>query len=183
MAALPPNAQTPDLAAAFRGAFAAHPAGVSIVTAAGPHGPAGITASSVISVSVEPPVLAFSIAAGSESGAALLAGGGLAVHLLTTANHRLAEVFARPGSRRFGFDMDWYTGPTGEPIIRGVGTVLRCKPIDRMPAGTGVVVAAQVLQVLDGGSFAAPLVYHRRTYYALDAWAAIRCRNGSQPQK
>ena len=170
------DAQPPGLADAFRAAFSAHPAGVAIVTAAGPGGPAGMTASSVISVSAEPPVLALSIARGTESGAALLAGESLAVHLLTTANRRLAELFARPGSHRFGFDMDWHTAPTGEPIIRGVGTVLRCKPLDRMPAGTGVVLAAQVLQVLDGGSLAPALVYQRRTYYALDAWSALPSR-------
>ena len=170
------DATPPSLAAAFRDAFSAHPAGVAIVTASGPDGPAGITASSVISVSAEPPVLAVSINRGTESGAALLAGETLAVHLLTTANRRLAELFARPGSHRFGFDMDWYASPTGEPIIRGVGPVLRCKSLDRMPAGTGVVLAAQVLQVLDGGSFAPPLVYQRRIYYALDAWSALRAR-------
>jgi len=176
MAPLPPDAQPSDLAAAFRTAFSAHPAGVAILTAAGPEGPAGITASSLISVSAEPPVLAVSIAPGSESGAALLAGEAMAVHLLTTANRGLAVLFAQPGSHRFGFNMDWYTGPAGEPIIRGVGTVLRCKPLDRMPAGTGVVLAAEVVQVLDGGSPAPPLVYHRRTYYALDAWSALRGR-------
>jgi flavin reductase (DIM6/NTAB) family NADH-FMN oxidoreductase RutF len=173
---MPQDAQSPDLAAAFRAVFAGHPAGVAIVTAAGPDGPAGITASSVISVSAEPPVLALSIASGTESGAALLAGEALAVHLLTTANRRLAELFARPGSHRFGFNMDWYTAPSGEPIIRGVGAVLRCRPLDRMPAGTGVILAAQVLQILDGGSPAPPLVYHRQTYYALDAWTALRAR-------
>ncbi|TJY68977.1 flavin reductase [Arthrobacter sp. CAU 1506] len=172
-----PGAQPAGLADAFRAAFSAHPAGVAIVTASGPNGPAGITASSVISVSAEPPVLAVSITRGTESGAALLAGETLAVHLLTTANRRLAELFARPGSHRFGFDMDWYSAPTGEPIIRGVGTVLRCKPLDRMPAGTGVVLAAQVLQVLDGGSFAPALVYQRRMYYALDAWSTLRPRS------
>ncbi|NMR28178.1 flavin reductase [Arthrobacter sp. SF27] len=176
MVPMPQDAHPPALAAAFRAAFAGHPAGVAIVTAAGPDGPAGITASSVISVSAEPPVLAVSIMPGSESGAALLAGETLAVHLLTTGNRGLAELFARPGSPRFGFNMDWYTAPTGEPIIRGVGAVLRCKPLDRMPAGTGIVLAAQVLQILDGGSFAPPLVYQRQTYYALDAWSALRSR-------
>jgi flavin reductase (DIM6/NTAB) family NADH-FMN oxidoreductase RutF len=176
MGSMQQGTQPPNLAAAFRTAFSGHPAGVAIVTASGPDGPAGITASSLISVSAEPPVLAVSIARGTGSGAALLAGKVLAVHLLTTANRRLAELFARPGSHRFGFDMDWYTAPTGEPIIRGVGTVLRCKSIDRMSAGTGVVLAAEVLQVLDGGSFAPALVYQRRNYYALDDWSALHAR-------
>ncbi|GER22245.1 hypothetical protein NCCP1664_07420 [Zafaria cholistanensis] len=178
MAAMPQDARAAGLSAAFRDAFAGHPAGVAVVTAAGPDGPAGITASSVISVSAAPPVLAFSVAGGSASGAAILAGAGLAVHLLTAANRGLAELFAAPGSRRFGLDMDWYTAPTGEPIIRGVGTVLRCRPVGRMPAGTGTVLAARVHEVLDGGSCAPPLLYRRRTYYALEAWSALRGRGG-----
>ncbi|GLB67083.1 flavin reductase family protein [Arthrobacter mangrovi] len=172
----PQDSGAAGLAGAFRAAFSGHPAAVAIVTAAGPDGPAGITASSVISVSAEPPVLAVSITPGTESGAALLAGEALAVHLLTTANRRLAELFATPGSRRFGFDMDWHTAPTGEPVLRGVGTVLLCKPLDRMAAGTGVVLAAQVQQILEGGSSAPPLVYRRRTYYALDDWSILRTR-------
>lgn len=173
----PQDSGPAGLGAAFRAAFSGHPAAVAIVTAAGPDGPAGITASSVISVSAEPPVLAVSITPGTGSGAALLAGGALAVHMLTTANLRLAELFSTPGSRRFGFDMDWYTAPTGEPVIRGVGTVLLCKPLDRMAAGTGVLLAAQVQQILDGGSPAPPLVYRRRTYYALDDWSILRTRS------
>ena len=176
MGQIPQDSGPAGLSAAFRAAFSDHPAAVAIVTAAGPDGPAGITASSVISVSAQPPVLAVSIAPGTESGAALLAGEALAVHLLTTANRRLAELFSTPGSRRFGFDMDWFTAPTGEPVIRGVGTVLLCRPLDRMAAGTGVVLAAQVQQVLSGGSSAPPLVYRRRTYYALDDWSLLRTR-------
>jgi flavin reductase (DIM6/NTAB) family NADH-FMN oxidoreductase RutF len=179
MAAMPQHARSVGLAAAFRDAFAGHPAGVTVVTTAGVDGPAGITASSVISVSAEPPVLALSVSAGSASGAAILAGERLAVHLLTAANRGLAELFATPGSHRFGYDMDWYAAPTGEPIIRGVGTVLRCRTLCRMPAGTGTVLAAQVREVLDGGSPAAPLVYRRRTYYALESWSALRGRNGA----
>ena len=130
----------------------------------------------MISVSADPAALAFSVSTDSTSGAAVLAGHAVAVHLLTIANHRLAELFARPGSRRFGTDMDWYTAPTGEPILRGVGTVLRCAIVSRTPVGAGVLAAARVLQVSDGGSPAVPLVYHRRTYYGLEQHAALRGR-------
>jgi flavin reductase (DIM6/NTAB) family NADH-FMN oxidoreductase RutF len=168
----------PGLGDDFRDAFAGHPAAVAIVTAAGPDGPAGITASSVISVSADPAALAFSVAPGTASGAAVLAGEHIAVHLLTVANRGLAELFAASGSRRFGTDMAWYNAPTGEPVIRGVGTVLRCRILNRTPVGSGTIVAAEVLQVLDGGSPAVPLLYHRRTYHALEPHTALRQRRG-----
>ena len=41
---------------AFKDAFRAHPAGVAIITAKGSSGPVGLTASSVSSVSAEPPM-------------------------------------------------------------------------------------------------------------------------------
>ena len=41
---------------AYKSAFRGHPAGVAVITAEGPDGPTGLTASSVASVAIDPPV-------------------------------------------------------------------------------------------------------------------------------
>ena len=46
---------------AFKAFFRGHPAGVAVITAIGDDGPVALTASSVSSVSVDPPLLIFSI--------------------------------------------------------------------------------------------------------------------------
>src|SRR5699024_1766620 len=51
----------------FKQLFRQHPAGVAVITFAGPAAPMGFTATSVISVSAAPPVLAFAIAATSTT--------------------------------------------------------------------------------------------------------------------
>lgn len=169
--------QAPELLAeltdAFRAAFGNHPAAVAVVTAAGTRGPVGITASSVISVSADPALLAFNVSVTRGSGAEILTADSLLVHLLTTQNTALASAFASPLSTRFGADMPWSELPGGEPLLHDVGTVLSCTVLSRTPAGPATLVVAQVREILDGGSPAEPLVYHRRGYHSLGAHSLL----------
>ena len=55
-----PSGLTPE---SFKTAFRNHPAGVAVITANSPDGPVALTATSVVSVSAEPPVLIFSLSA------------------------------------------------------------------------------------------------------------------------
>lgn len=155
------------LSDAFRAAFGNHPAAVAVVTAAGARGPVGITASSVISVSADPALLAFNVSVTRGSAAEILTADSLLVHLLTTANTTLAAAFASPSTERFGADMPWSALADGEPLLHGVGTVLRCDILSRTPAGPATLIVAQVREILDGGSPAEPLLYHRRGYHSL----------------
>ncbi|WP_417234276.1 flavin reductase family protein [Arthrobacter sp.] len=161
------------LADAFREAFAAHPSGVAVITAAGPRGPVGLTASSVISVAVAPPVLAFSLSSTRGSVGALLASSQLAVHLLTSADEELARRFSAAGIDRFGPDLDWHPAPTGEPLLETRGTILRCRVLTRTPVAGSSLVAAQVTDILVVGTTAVPsegpLVHFRRGYHRVAA--------------
>ncbi|HXD27256.1 MAG TPA: flavin reductase family protein [Arthrobacter sp.] len=159
------------LADAFRDAFAGHPGGVAVVTAAGPRGPVGLTASSVISVSVAPPTLAFSLSSARGSAGALLTADFLAVHLLSTDHEDLARLFSGPGADRFGPDTSWDRAPTGEPLLAGPRVILRCRILTRTPVAGSTIVAAQVVDLLGPGTTteggASPLVHYRRGYHRL----------------
>lgn len=161
----------PSVAESFKDAFGAHPAGVAIITAGTASGPVGLTASSVASVSAEPAILAFSLAAGAGSAAAIGAAETFVVHLLGADDVELARLFARPGSERFGAGMDWTTLPTGEPVIAHSGRTLRCATLSRTPAGGSLLIAGSVLEILPapapGGTPSGPLVYHRRGFHTL----------------
>ncbi|MGQ4336108.1 flavin reductase family protein, partial [Streptomyces hayashii] len=59
-----PRLASPDL---LRSVFRRHAAGVAVITASGGTGPVGFTATSLSSVSAEPPMLSFGIGTGASS--------------------------------------------------------------------------------------------------------------------
>jgi len=150
----------------FRAAFRAHPAGVSIVTATGPDGAVGLTASSVASVAVDPPTLAFSVTGG-RSASHIAAAQTIVVHLIGADQLELARSFADPSAPRFTDSMDWEVLPTGEPLLKEAVWALRCEIIHRAPLGGSVLLAARVLDIRSNQSDSAPLVYHNREFHTL----------------
>ncbi|MFK0009409.1 flavin reductase family protein [Paenarthrobacter sp. NPDC090520] len=150
----------------FRSAFRTHPAGVAVVTAAGEGGPVGLTASSVASVSADPPALSFSLS-GSRSAEQLIQAETVVVHMMDAAQLELVNIFSRPGTERFTAGMDWVTLPTGEPLLRAAPWALRCRITHRVPVGTSILLAAEVLEIHGAPSTAEPLVYHDRSFHRL----------------
>lgn len=159
--------QASTLTGGFKAAFGGHPAGVSIITADSGTGPVGITASSVASVSAEPALLAFSLAANRGSAAAIAAADAVVVHLLTTGDLELARTFADSGSERFTGAMEWTRLQGGEPLLVHHGYALHCRVLSRTPAGGSLLIAAEVLEVMAPERAGAPIVYHARAFHAL----------------
>lgn len=150
----------------FKAAFRAHPAGVAIVTAAGPEGAVGLTASSVASVAVEPATLAFSVTGG-RSASVIAAAQTIVVHLVGADQLELVRAFADPSAPRFTEAMDWELLPTGEPLLREADWALRCEIIHRAPLGGSVLLAARVVEIRSTSSGSGPLVYHNREFHTL----------------
>ncbi|AEV83601.1 flavin oxidoreductase [Actinoplanes sp. SE50] len=154
-----------DVADRMRGAFRRYPTGVAVITAAGPDGPAGLTASSVASVAVDPPALSFSVL-GTRSARALLDSPSLVVHLLGARHAGLAREFAHTAGDRFTPAQGWRTLPTGEPILPDAVAALRCAPMHRLPVGGSTLVVATVLEVFHGPDDD-PLIHHAREFTTL----------------
>ena len=159
----------------FKAAFRNHPAGVAIITAQGASGPVGLTASSVFSVSANPPMVAFSLSAHSSSAPAIREAGTVVVHLLGADQVDLATTFATGGIDRFEDTSTWSRLVTGEPVLPRASAWLRGVIVSEMTAGDSTVVAVQVLQVsrqsaADGDAEQArPLVYHNRSWHSLSS--------------
>ncbi|WP_433206421.1 flavin reductase family protein [Dactylosporangium sp. CS-047395] len=156
-----------ELVSGFKAAFRGYPTGVAIISVAGPDGPAGLTASSVASVSLAPPALSFSVM-DSPSAKLITAAPSLVVNLLGAAHAGLAHDFARPGGPRFTPDQDWLTLPTGEPALRDAQAVMRCLPLHRVAVGASTVVVAEVTTVLTGTPDGR-LIYHERRFHTFHA--------------
>lgn len=156
-------------AADFKLAFRNHAAGVAVVTADAGDGPVGLTATSVFSVSAEPPLLVFSVSSTSSSAPTLRAADTVVVHLLGADQIELAKLCATSGIDRFADRAIWERLVTGEPVFPSAHAWIRGKVINRMEAGTSTVIAVYALQAKlpDEAGDAPPLVYHNRAYHRL----------------
>ncbi|GMA30869.1 flavin reductase family protein [Litorihabitans aurantiacus] len=168
-AVAPVTSPTPLDPRAFKDLFRLHPSGVAVVTLSGPDGsPVGFTATSVISVSAAPAVLAFSITSISSSWPALREASSAVVSFLAHDQADLSVRFATPGIDRFA-DVALTTLPTGEPRLAEVTSWARVEILDRVPAGASFLITAAVTDVHDEATPAQAdqprLVYVDRTYH------------------
>ncbi|GAB3611931.1 flavin reductase family protein [Humibacter ginsengisoli] len=158
-----PRTATPE---AFKDAFRLHPAGIALITALTADGPVGLTASSVASVSADPPALAFSVTRATGSAGGILSAPTHLVHLLDAAHVGLADVFAHSGTDRFTLEQGWSALPTGEPHLPSARVALRCRILQSTPVGSSVLVLAEVLEI-HAGEPGEPVAYLDRAYRAL----------------
>lgn len=152
--------------ALFRSVFRRHAAGVAVITATGPTGPVGFTATSLTSVAAEPPLLSFGISLGSSCWPAVAQSELVGVHILGEHQEALASVFARTGADRFGPATAWSPGPYGVPVLDGVPAWLVGRIVARMPAGDHRIVVAQAVDGDPHGP-GRPLLYHEGGFHRL----------------
>jgi flavin reductase (DIM6/NTAB) family NADH-FMN oxidoreductase RutF len=150
---------------AFRTLFRAHPAGVTVVCADAGDGPAGFTATSLTSVSIDPPLVSFAIATGSSAWPAVRDAASLTVNFLSSGQHEIATRFATSGIDRFGGPTLWSRLESGEPVLDNAPSFLRAVVTDRIEAGDHHVVLALVVGAETGDDHE-PLVYHAGGYCA-----------------
>ena len=150
-------------AALFRQVFRRHAAGVAVVTVDAGRGPAGVTVTSLASLSAEPPLLSFSIAATASTWPHLRDAGTAVVHLLGAGHAGLAQTFATSGIDRFAAPTNWRRLPTGEPLLLDATAWLRVAIEHRHPAGGSHLIVGRIAEagVTDAGK---PLLYHDGNY-------------------
>src|SRR4051812_42498471 len=111
----------------FRTLLRRHAAGVVVITAPGRDGtarPAGFTATSFTSVSLDPPLVSFCLDRRSSSWPTLEESPFVGVHVLTESQEHLARRFATSGIDRFAEPVRWSAGPHGVPVLEGALAVL-----------------------------------------------------------
>lgn len=171
----------------FKALFRGHPGGVAVITAHGDEGPVALTASSVSSVSVDPPLLIFSASAISSATATIAAADSIVVHLLDADDIEVARLGATSGVDRFADTDAWTRLSTGEPVFHGVRAWARCAIVSRMDAGGSVVIAAHALQInidrqLEPGEPGNALVYHNRQWHRLGEHSVLKLPGESARQ-
>ncbi|GGQ17354.1 flavin reductase family protein [Streptosporangium pseudovulgare] len=144
----------------FRRALAVHAAGVVVITAQSGGVPAGLTATSFSSVSLEPPLVSFCVDRDSTTWPRLRAADHFAVNILTSDQAGLAARFASKGVDRFAEPTRWRPGPLGAPLLQDVSAHLVCLPHQTVDVGDHILVVGLIAEV-SVGDRGLPLLYHR----------------------
>ena len=155
----PPLAEPAFTSQQFRQALGQFATGVTIVTARAPDGePVGLTVSSFNSVSLNPPLVLWSLNKASAQLAALSQASHYAIHVLGAGQQALAERFAGPRELRWtGVAHQGGTG--GTPLLDGCMAVFECRNRSRHDEGDHLIFVGEVERCVSQPS-AAPLLYH-----------------------
>ncbi|WP_374486855.1 flavin reductase family protein [Zoogloea sp.] len=131
----------------FRRVLGLFPTGVTIVTTWDDEGrPVGATVSSFNSVSLDPPLVLFSLAKNMACCEAFAAGGPLAIHVLGDEQESLSNRFARGGGDKW-VDLVYGAGEHGAPLIDGALATFECRPFAQYPGGDHTIFVAEVSQL------------------------------------
>ena len=162
----------------FRSLMAAFPAGVTIVTTAGPGSPQGMTCSSVSSVSLRPPVLLVCLNKRSRTLPALLASSKFAVNFLHSGAREAARLFSTPVPDRFeGVRWELPASHAGPHLLDESHTIADCRVAETTSVGDHTVVFGEVFGIHRvRPDPPEPLLYGLRDYWSLPA-----SRNGPAP--
>ncbi|HEY0437295.1 MAG TPA: flavin reductase family protein [Phenylobacterium sp.] len=145
----------------LRDVFGCFATGVTIVTAAGPDGPVGLTVNSFTSVSLDPPMLLFCIDRRTTSLPVFEAADAFAVNVLHAGQERLAAEFACRGADRFG-EVRWTAGGAGAPVLEDAMATLECRRHSAHDGGDHRIFIGRVTALRCDPSFDPLLVFQGR---------------------
>lgn len=149
----------------LRDAFGRFATGVTVVTCISPDGrPVGVTVNSFASVSLDPPLLLWSLMRRSANLAAFLDAGGFAVNVLGDDQRDLAARFAAPVQDRFA-GVPWTPGLDGAPLLSGCVASFECSVFRTIEAGDHVVFLGRVHRF--EGRAGTPLLFFAGRYAEL----------------
>ncbi|MEX1107644.1 MAG: flavin reductase family protein [Dongiaceae bacterium] len=150
----------------LRNALGSFATGITIVTAVGPQGDLlGITANSFNSVSLDPPLVLFSLGRGAYSLKAFQASGAFAINVLREDQEHLSSNFARALVDKWT-DVPYETWVTGSPILKEAIASFDCEVHSMYDGGDHVIFVGRVLQ-LRCNAEESPLLYFRGRYARL----------------
>lgn len=151
----------PD-ARSFRVALGAFATGITIVTT---HdidtGDVGVTANSFNSVSLDPPMILWSLARKAKSLPAFIGNSHFAVHVLAADQDALSRRFATQGADKFS-TLQVERGEGNVPLLDGCSARFQCRVAFKYEGGDHIIIVGEVLQFESWNRPA--LVYHAGRY-------------------
>ena len=165
--ASPPNFDS----AAFRDALGQFATGVTVITTRAPSGQLiGITASSFNSVSLNPPLVLWSLAHKSASTPVFRGNSHYVINVLAASQLDLCQRFASLKGDRFA-GVDYRLSETGLPILANALAWFECHNRSRYDEGDHVIFVGEVERcgVREDGENASPLVFHGGAFHQIQS--------------
>ncbi len=128
----------------FRRALSQFATGVTVITTRLADGSyRGLTASSFNSVSLDPPLVLWSLGNAANSLPIFTGNSHYVINVLAAGQQDLADRFSRRGTDPFG-DLGFSLSRTGQPILPGVAAWFECHNRSRYPEGDHVIFVGEV---------------------------------------
>src|SRR6218665_3398922 len=148
----------------FRDALGMFATGVTIVTARNAAGKlVGLTASSFNSVSLEPPLVLWSLAHGASTMPVFANGSHYAIHVLAADPKAPAQRFATRGIDRWA-GLEHRPGIHGAPLLAGAAATFECFNRSRHQEGDHIIFVGEVERCAHRQGVP-PLLYHGGKFY------------------
>jgi flavin reductase (DIM6/NTAB) family NADH-FMN oxidoreductase RutF len=162
----PRKAQPPSFSSQeFRIALGMFATGVTVVTARTPQGETiGLTANSFNSVSLDPPLVLWSLAQAAASLPAFSAGSHYAINVLAADQKPLAVRFALKGATNRWSGVRFTEGKGGAPLLTGAAATFECFNRSRYEEGDHVIFVGEV-ERCSRRAGASPLLFHGGRFY------------------
>lgn len=149
----------------FRAACGSFATGIAVITARSAEGElVGFTANSFASVSLDPPLVLFSLGREANCLASFEAAGHFVINILAEEQRALSQRFADPaGDKWEGVAFECWT--TGAPILTGTLASLECRTEAVLDGGDHRVFLGRVVRLASREG--RPLIFLRGAYHAL----------------
>lgn len=158
-------------AKAFRRTLGQFATGVTAITTATPDGPVGVTANSFSSLSLDPPLVLWSIARTSRSFGAFSEAAHFAISILGENQIDVSQKLSSSSDDKFN-GLEWSPGKGGSPVIAGALATVECATETVHDGGDHIILVGRVLR---HQRFAGkPLLYAQGQYGVVDEHPAFR---------
>jgi 4-hydroxyphenylacetate 3-hydroxylase, reductase component len=150
----------------FRNALGSFATGVAVVTALDPQDkPMGLTINSFASLSLDPPLVLWSIDQHSDLYDQFCQADHYAIHVLREDQQPLSNHFTKAGDDQFD-QIDIEHGISALPLLFDYTARFQCKVVQRYEGGDHVILVGHVLDIKH--SPAQPLIFHAGQYAKLE---------------
>jgi 3-hydroxy-9,10-secoandrosta-1,3,5(10)-triene-9,17-dione monooxygenase reductase component len=146
----------------LRNALGSFATGVTVVTAMGiDQKPIGMTVNSFNSVSLDPPLVLWSVSRDSNCFGDFIKAESFNIHILNDTQEALSNRFAESGGDKFaGLELD--SGVEDSPLLPNFSACFQCKAEQQYDGGDHVILIGRVVSFEDRGT--EPLIFYRGQY-------------------
>lgn len=153
----------------FRDALGCYASGITIISTVLDGAPIGFTCQSFYSVSIDPPLVSFSVMRTSSRWPRVRSAGKFAINVLSSHQAEISTAFGR-GLPDMWSNIEWNNSPEGNPFLSGALLSLDCRIHAEHEAGDHWIIVADVLnlhhhQVEE--PVHKPLLYYKGRYHEL----------------